>query len=142
MIKIITNEKQLHKLSIECNYEDAKSIVMQLKSVLKRGGAIGLCAPQIGILKRVICFADGEVMINPIIIKRDSKETEYPEGCLSIPKTIKHNIKITRPKKIKVKFVDINNEINILKYDGLKARAIQHEVDHLDGVLITDKGLI
>ncbi len=100
---------------------------------------IGLAAPQVGILKRIAVVDIQEdnkiVLINPEIIEEEGKAV-MEEGCLSIPGETGD---VIRAEKIKVKTLDRDgNEIEF-KAEGLEARAIQHEIDHLDGILFLDK---
>ena len=100
---------------------------------------VGLAAPQVGILKRVIVIdvEDGKVykMANPNIIN-ESGEQSAQEGCLSVPE--KKGI-VSRPMKVIVEYTDENNETVKLEAEGLLARAICHEIDHLNGVLFIDR---
>ena len=95
---------------------------------------VGLAANMIGIRKRIIVvLCDGVplLMLNPEIIKK-SVQYDTEEGCLSIP-----GIRKTRRyKKIKVKYLDLDMKPRIATYEGVTAQAIQHEIDHLDGILI------
>lgn len=98
---------------------------------------VGLAAPQVGVLKRIVVIDCGDepyVLINPEILERSGEQTGY-EGCLSIPG--KSGI-VTRPMYAKVKALDINGEEYVLEGEGLLARAICHECDHLDGILYAD----
>lgn len=100
-------------------------------------GGVGLAAPQVGILKRIIVIdTDGQpwVMINPKIIETSGEQTGE-EGCLSIPG--KSGL-VTRPEFVTVEALDDNMEPFTLRADGLLARAICHECDHLDGILYTE----
>jgi peptide deformylase len=104
---------------------------------------IGLAAVQIGILKRLIVIdisKDKEkknplFFINPEIISTSNKTSIYEEGCLSLPG---HFAEIERPAECKIKFVDYNGQERELKANGLLATCIQHEVDHLNGILFID----
>jgi len=100
---------------------------------------VGLAAPQVGALRRVIVVETGQgpaVFINPQILKK-SKETEImEEGCLSLPGVL---LKIKRAKKIELEVLDIEGEKSRIEAEGIVARIFQHEIDHLDGVLIIDK---
>jgi peptide deformylase len=100
---------------------------------------VGLAAPQVGILKRVVVIdvEDGRVykMANPKIIT-ESGEQSAQEGCLSVPE--KKGV-VTRPMKVIVEYINENNEAEKLEAEGLLARAICHEIDHLNGVLFTDR---
>ncbi len=101
---------------------------------------VGLAAPQVGILKRIVVIDVEDdhgpiVLINPVITKRDGEQTGY-EGCLSVPG--KSGI-VTRAENVTVEAFDRNMEKFTLDAEGLLARCIQHECDHLDGVLYTTK---
>ena len=104
---------------------------------------IGLAAPQVGVLKRVIVAdvsrPDEEPrayrMANPEILWRSEDEVSGEEGCLSLPEQYGD---VTRPARIKVRYLDHQNEIREMEADGLLARCIQHEADHLEGVLFVD----
>ena len=104
---------------------------------------VGLAAPQVGILKRIFVIDCGDeegnsvpyVFINPEIIDRDGSQTDY-EGCLSVPGK---SGKVTRANCVKVKAFDENMEEFELEAEGLLARCILHENDHLDGIVYVDK---
>ncbi|SHJ58128.1 peptide deformylase [Tepidibacter formicigenes] len=99
---------------------------------------VGLAAPQVGILKRVVVIDIGEgliELINPEIIEESGKQSD-DEGCLSVPGKFG---KVTRPDKVKVKAFNRNGEEIIIKGEGLLARALCHEIDHLEGILFIDK---
>ena len=146
MIKIITNIKMLKKKSIEVELDEAKSTIKKLRLMLleldkKSPAPIALAAPQIGEQKRIIVFANkysGTVMINPEIIKKSDDWMDSVECCFSLPVTLKVPVKMRRHKKIKVKYTDDAGKSNIMKFDHITCRAMQHELDHLDGKLITD----
>jgi peptide deformylase len=107
------------------------------------GNGIGLAAPQVGLSKKIVVIdtSFGEdthsaiQLINPEIVKTEG-ECILEEGCLSIPGIYEE---IARPEKIKVHYYDINGNEQSLEADGLLARVIQHELDHLDGVLFVDR---
>jgi peptide deformylase len=104
---------------------------------------IGLAAPQVGQAVRVIVLdvsRDGEDkrplrMANPEILWRSDELATYNEGCLSLPE---HYSDVTRPAEIRVRYLDHENEIRTLEAKGLLATVIQHEMDHLEGVLFVD----
>jgi peptide deformylase len=99
---------------------------------------VGLAAPQIGILKRVVVIDVGEgpvTLINPEIIKTSGKQVDN-EGCLSIPG---RQGEVERPDTVTVKALDIDGKEITVRGKELFARAICHELDHLDGVLFIDK---
>ncbi len=100
---------------------------------------VGLAAPQIGILKRLVVIdVDDEnlyKMINPKIIKSNGEAVDT-EGCLSVPEK---RGEVVRPSNVTVEYTDINKELKVLDAEGLLARCICHELDHLEGILFTDK---
>ena len=104
---------------------------------------IGLAANQVGVLKRVIvmdCARDDEPpalwkMINPEIIWRSEDNTKMEEGCLSIPG---HNAEVVRPSEVHVSYLDIEGQKQEIQATGLLAACVQHEIDHLNGVLFLD----
>ena len=99
---------------------------------------VGLAAPQVGILKRIVVIdctgEDPHLLINPVIIEKDGEQTGY-EGCLSLPG--KSGI-VTRPNHVKVRAFDRELKPFELEGDELLARAICHELDHLDGKMYVD----
>jgi peptide deformylase len=104
---------------------------------------IGLAAPQVGQSSRVIVLdvaREGEKpqplqLANPDILWRSPELTTGNEGCLSLPE---HYAEVTRPAKIRVRYLDYQNEIREIEASGLLAMCLQHEIDHLDGVLFVD----
>lgn len=102
---------------------------------------VGLAAPQIGILKRFfVIIADDNVrrvFINPQITATSAETCVYEEGCLSIPRLYEN---ITRPAKITIQATNEKGKPFTLEADGYLARIIQHEYDHLDGILYIDRG--
>ena len=112
-----------------------------LETMLHYNG-IGLSAPQVGVSQQVIVFDTTEVeengtsgiMFNPEILHGE-KTVEFREGCLSLP----HRKVLTkRSKRIKVKYLNMFNEPTIKEFEGLAAIVVQHEVDHLQGILLSD----
>ena len=98
---------------------------------------VGLAANQVGILRRIVVIDVGEgpiTLINPEILDEEGCQTGL-EGCLSVPDV---NGKVSRPEKVQVEYTDIDGERQVLEGTGLLARAICHEVDHLNGILFTD----
>jgi len=118
--------------------EETKSLVENMSETMYTYKGIGLAAPQVGISQRVITFDVGEglvSLINPIILEEEGEEV-FEEGCLSLP-GIRTDVK--RAKRILVKGVDLDGKERELEVDGLLARVILHEVDHLNGTLIIDR---
>ena len=104
---------------------------------------IGLAAIQIGIPKRIIVMdickeenkKDPKYFVNPVIKNKDPLKATYEEGCLSVPDQF---AEIDRPSKCEVEYLDYNGKKQLLKADGLLATCIQHEMDHLEGILFID----
>ena len=104
---------------------------------------IGLAAIQIGIPKRIIVMDIGNrdkekkpmYFVNPVIDNKDTENSTYEEGCLSVPD---YFAEVDRPKKCRVQYLDYNGEKKALVADGLLATCIQHEMDHLEGILFID----
>jgi peptide deformylase len=104
---------------------------------------IGLAAPQVGAMDRVIVVdvaREGEEpqpyqMANPELVWVSDDDANYEEGCLSLPD---HYGEVVRPAGIRVRYLDGQNEIRELEAEGLLATCIQHEIDHLDGILFVD----
>lgn len=104
---------------------------------------VGLAAPQIGILKRLVTIdvydENGLLkMINPEILETSGEQCGL-EGCLSIPEVREY---VIRPEKVKFKYTDVEGKEQIIEATGLLAVCICHEIDHLDGILFTDKSFL
>ena len=120
-----------------------KKLVDEMFESMYAAQGIGLAAPQIAISKRItvidVSFKKNPeeriALINPEIIEREGKQVEE-EGCLSLPEIRE---KVTRAAKVKVKAQDVSGEWFEVEGDELLARALQHEIDHLDGVLFIDR---
>ena len=115
-----------------------ETLLEDMVETMNDANGIGLAAPQVGILRRAIVIDVGEgvmKMINPEILDEEGAVVEV-EGCLSIP-----NISgtVERPEKVKIRYIDENGDEKSLQATDLLARAICHEVDHLNGILYTDK---
>lgn len=120
-------------------------LIQDMFDTMHHANGIGLAANQIGELKQILVvdISDMEagkgtkplVVINPEIIAESDDETEYEEGCLSIPDVRE---KVWRPDKITLKYNDANMKEIVLDAEGLLARVLQHEIDHLNGILFLD----
>jgi peptide deformylase len=102
---------------------------------------VGLAANQVGLLRRFFVYRvdeDGPIqaLVNPLITWTSEQEETFEEGCLSLPGVV---VEVTRPAQVRVTAQDRFGEPVELEADGLEARVIQHELDHLDGVLIIDR---
>ncbi len=115
-----------------------KELIEDMLDTMYDACGVGLAAPQVGILKRVVVIDIGEgpvVMINPEIIETSGSQTG-DEGCLSLPGKAGQ---VTRPNYVKARAFDENMEEFIIEGEELMARAICHELDHLDGHMYTEK---
>ena len=121
--------------------EELKLLIKNMFDSMYHNKGIGLAAPQIGVSKSLMVIDTREndtssyALINPVIEKEGNEQIAYQEGCLSFPGIL---VDITRHKKIKVKAQDENGEPIEFEADDLLARVIQHEFDHLKGVLFVD----
>lgn len=114
------------------------TLIKDMHETMYHAEGVGLAAPQVGILKRIAVVDVGEGpinLINPEIIEMEGSYIDE-EGCLSIPGA-QHNVE--RPYKVKVKALNEKGEEFIIEGEELLARAICHEIDHLDGILFIDK---
>ncbi|NLC43029.1 MAG: peptide deformylase [Clostridiales bacterium] len=118
--------------------ERTKILIDDMIETMYHADGVGLAAPQVGILKRVIVVDIGEgvhVLINPEITIEAGEATDY-EGCLSVPGV---KGQVTRPAEITVEGLNRDGKKIRMKASGLLARAICHEIDHLEGILFVDK---
>ena len=116
----------------------SNELYLSMSLAMYKYGGIGLAAPQIGVSKRVIVIddnGDAYMMINPRITWKSRELSSFDEACLSVPD--EHG-QVIRPVSIKVKFQDKTGKHKHWKLDGLKSRVVQHEIDHLDGILFVD----
>ena len=149
-------------VSITKDYEDLDKFIKDLFETMHNAKGVGLAAPQVGKAIRLFIvdtepfveededeeeaeFTKAEreflkkfkqVFINPTMLSETGKEWKFNEGCLSIPK-IREDV--LRNEKIKIEYYDQNFVKHVEEYDGLAARVIQHEYDHIEGKLFTDK---
>ncbi|NLC92607.1 MAG: peptide deformylase [Treponema sp.] len=118
-----------------------RSLANDMFETMQKENGVGLACPQIGINQRMfVVIADDDVrrvFINPQIIRTSEEQIDYEEGCLSVPQVWEN---IRRPKAVTVQAIDENGKRFVLEADGLLARVIQHENDHLDGILFIDRG--
>jgi peptide deformylase len=140
---------------ITSDYPNLSELIANMWETMYAANGVGLAAPQIGLSIRIFVidaspFVDEEnmgieeieilntfkkVFINPKIIREEGKLWDFNEGCLSIPEVRED---ISRKEEILINFFDENFELQKLKLNGLAARVVQHEYDHIEGVLFTD----
>lgn len=141
------NEPALYKKSREVTKFDTRlsQLIDDMRNTLTQAGGVGLAAPQVGVLRRVIVVIETNVpegedeymieLVNPEIIESSGEQTGS-EGCLSVPD--RYGI-VTRPSHVKVRAQTRNGDFFEVEGDGLTARCFCHEIDHLDGILFTSK---
>jgi len=124
--------------------DDLRALGRDMLAAMYEAPGIGLAAPQVGVLSRVIVVdcvkEDGEkprpiMMFNPRVIASSDEQNTYEEGCLSIPDQFAD---VTRPKVIDACWIDENGNEQNETFDGLWATCVQHEIDHLEGKLFID----
>ena len=115
-----------------------RTLIDDMFDTMYEANGVGLAAPQVGILKRIVVidvdYENPYVLINPVIIERDGEQTG-DEGCLSLPGKV---ATVTRPNHVICKCLNEDMEEIEIEGEGLLARAICHELDHLDGILYKD----
>ena len=141
---------------ITSDYKDLKTLIANMSETMYGAYGVGLAAPQIGLSVRIFLvdtapFAEDEsyseaerkglksfkkTFINPEILEESGEEWAFNEGCLSIPNVRED---VLRKSEIKIRYQDKNFETHTQEFNGLIARVIQHEYDHIEGVLFTDK---
>jgi len=136
------NDEILRKRSreVEVIDEKIKELALDMMETMHKYDGVGLAAPQVGILKRVIVidlYEEGTqfILINPVIVKTKGEQV-CDEGCLSFPNQFG---KVRRPKEIEVLALDLDGKQIRVKGKDLLAQAISHEIDHLEGKLFIDK---
>ena len=128
---------------VEAVDDDVRQFMDDMLDTMYDANGIGLAAPQVGDSRRVIVVDVARVdedpqpmaMANPQIVDIADDDRIHEEGCLSLPD---HYAEVVRPDWIKIRYLDRDNEIRELQADGLLATCIQHEIDHLDGILFVD----
>lgn len=116
-------------------------LLKDMAETMYAADGVGLAAPQVGVLKRVVVIDVGEglfELINPVIVKREG-EVVGSEGCLSVPD---YEGEVTRAEYVECEFVSKDGKYMLLQAHGLLAVCVQHELDHLDGVLFIDKASV
>ena len=144
--KILTEPNKLLRQiskSVEKVGDEERAIMDDMLDTMYDAPGIGLAAIQIGIPKRIIVMdisrdedkKEPRYFVNPVINKRIKDKSKYEEGCLSVPDQF---AEIERPNACEVEYLDYDGKKQLLKADGLLATCIQHEMDHLEGILFID----
>ena len=125
--------------------DELRRLVADMLETMYFAEGIGLAAPQISVSQRVcvldLCDEDDPeagrwVFVNPVIVESSDEADKKPEGCLSIPEM---EDVVTRPARVTVRGFDVEGQAIDVEAEGLLARALQHEIDHLDGILFIDR---
>lgn len=123
---------------------EVRQLVSLMRRAMQDANGIGLAAPQVGVSSRVILYTDFSdekhpqvhALVNPVILKMAGEQIDPPEGCLSLPGLLGT---VRRALTVWVKATNMQGKVIKLKAEGLTARVIQHEIDHLDGILFIDR---
>ena len=142
---LIEPNKLLRQVSqrVEKVGDDERTLMDDMLDTMYDAPGIGLAAIQIGVPKRIIVMdisrdenkKEPRYFVNPVIKNKNEEKAKYEEGCLSVPDQF---AEIERPNTCEVEYLDYNGKKQILKADGLLATCIQHEIDHLEGILFID----
>jgi peptide deformylase len=121
--------------------DDLAQLVERMKRLMQDARGVGLAANQVGVLRRVFVIQEGEdeeprALVNPAIVERSEEAEPDDEGCLSLQGVV---VEVERPASVRLEARDERGEPFELELEGLPARVAQHELDHLDGVLILDR---
>jgi peptide deformylase len=130
-------------LPVESVDDGVRQLMDDMLETMYDAPGIGLAAPQVGVLKRVVVLdieredtKTGPLfMANPEIIDASDEDASYEEGCLSVPE---HYSDVVRPAKVTVRYLDREGKTQEIAAEGLLATCLQHEIDHLDGILFID----
>ena len=144
--KILTEPNKLLRQiskSVDKVGDAERTLMDDMLDTMYEAPGIGLAAIQIGVPKRIIVMDVGRdenkkeprYFVNPVIKNKNEEKAKYEEGCLSVPDQF---AEIERPNACEVEYLDYNGKKQLLKADGLLATCIQHEMDHLEGILFID----
>lgn len=128
---------------VEAVDEEVRTLMDDMLETMHAARGIGLAAPQIGIEKRIIVVDVAHEdekpnplrMANPEIIEVSDDDISREEGCLSLPE---HYSEVVRPASVRIRYLDHENEIREMDAEGILSVCVQHEIDHLDGILFVD----
>ena len=147
-----TSELREATRPIECDSDELQALIDDMIDTMNGAQGIGLAAPQIGRQERLFVVnlspmseslaeegitvpAETQVFINPEIVEESEDDSEFEEGCLSIPDIHED---VVRPQSIRISYLDRSFQAHEERYDSMMARVIQHEYDHLEGILFVD----
>ncbi|MGH6894058.1 MAG: peptide deformylase [Dongiaceae bacterium] len=142
---LVAPDPRLKKISAPVKQVDdsVRKLMDDMLETMYQAPGIGLAAPQVGVLKRVIVLdlaREGEKpqplrFANPKVVWVSEHDATYNEGCLSVPE---HYADVVRPAACRVRYLDYDSKRREIETEGLLATCLQHEIDHLDGVLFID----
>lgn len=115
---------------------ELRDLAAVIQATMAAANGLGLAAPQIGVLRRVAAVGKF-LMVNPEIVWRSTEITSMEEGCLSIPGS---RILVLRPSRVEIEYYEVSGAKKRMTLKDRMAKCVQHEIDHLDGILIVDKG--
>jgi peptide deformylase len=144
---LILPDPMLRKVAVPITVIDAgiQTLASDMLETMYEAPGVGLAAPQVGVLQRLIvcdvAVEDDEeprpmTLINPEVVWASEERRIHTEGCLSIPEFTEE---VERPSMVRVAYVDLEGKPREVEADGLLATCLQHEIDHLDGVLFIDR---
>jgi peptide deformylase len=147
LLDIITypDKRLRHKAApVKAVDDEVRQVVADMAETMYNAPGMGLAAVQVGINKRIIIYDISgpednpklEVLINPVIVETEGSQLSESEGCLSVPD---YRSDVKRYERVKVEALDKDGQAVEIDTDGLHAIVLQHEIDHLDGVLFIDK---
>lgn len=116
-----------------------RKLARRMTTIMHDAPGVGLAAPQVGVLQRLLVYDvedDSRVLVNPVLDEFSEETEEHDEGCLSLPGV---TMPVVRPMSLRVRAADVSGEPLEFRAEGFEARVIQHEFDHLEGVLIVDR---
>ena len=128
-----------HALEVETFDRALRKLAKRMISIMHDAPGVGLAAPQVGTLQRLLVYDvedDPKVLVNPVLDEFSDENEESDEGCLSVPGV---TMPVERPVEVRVRAFDATGEPLEFRAEGFEARVIQHEYDHLEGVLIVDR---
>jgi len=122
--------------------DELEGVARAMLARMHESNGVGLAAPQVGLQRRILVMnpsgeeGDDRVLVNPEILERTGAETMHEEGCLSFPAVY---AEIRRPDRCKVRFFSVDGVEHTEEFSGFSSRVVQHEYDHLEGVLLVDR---
>jgi peptide deformylase len=131
---------RLHANEVEDIDDDVRRLVERMTVLMKDAEGVGLAATQVGVLRRIFVFVDGEdgprAIVNPVVVERADEAESDEEGCLSLQGV---RVPVDRSVRVVLEGLDADGQPVHRELEGYTARVVQHELDHLDGVLIIDR---